>query len=189
MNIVGVISALFERSANISYGDGQVSMCAHMLQSGLLAEEAEASPRLAAAALLHDVGHFGTDFSLDFGDDHHTLMQAMRKDRRHEEAGANLLGPYFGPEVAEPIRLHVSAKRYLCAVEPSYHSCLSATTRHTLGLQGGPMDETEVAEFESRPFSRDAIQVRRWDDLAVVGDAKTPDFDHFRPLLAGLLAD
>ena len=187
MNIIEVISALFERSDSISYGDGQVSMCAHMLQSGLLAKEAEASPRLTAAALLHDVGHFGTDFPMDFGDDRHTLMQAMRKDRRHQEAGANLLGPFFGPEVAEPIRLHVSAKRYLCAVDPGYESCLSATTRHTLGLQGGPMSEAEVAEFESRPFADEAIQVRRWDDLAMVAARQTPDFAHYVPLLTSLL--
>ena len=187
-DVIEALSGLFTRSAAISYGDGQVSMCAHMLQSGMLAEQADAPPELTVAALLHDVGHFGTDFPEEFGDDHHTLMQEARKDRRHQEAGANLLAPFFGPEVAEPIRLHVSAKRYLCSIEPSYEKLLSKTTRHTLTLQGGPMTKAEVAEFATQDFASDAVQMRRWDDLAVVGEAKTPDFDHFRPLLADFLA-
>ncbi len=147
-DVIEALSGLFTRSAAISYGDGQVSMCAHMLQAGMLAEQAEASPGLTVAALLHDVGHFGTDFPADFGDDRHTLMQTAKLDLRHEEAGARLLAPYFGQAVAASIRLHVLAKRYLCAVEPGYETKLSMTTRHTLTLQGGPMTSAEVAEFE-----------------------------------------
>jgi gamma-butyrobetaine dioxygenase len=89
--------------------------------------------------------------------------------------------------VTEPIRLHVPAKRYLCAVEPSYFARLSEASVYTLSVQGGPMSEAEAREFEALPRAADAVAVRRWDDQAKDPSASAPGFEHFRPLLAGLV--
>ncbi|WP_082119440.1 2-trimethylaminoethylphosphonate dioxygenase [Saccharothrix sp. ST-888] len=154
-----------------------VTMAEHMLQAGALAEAAGAPAHLVAAALLHDVGHFGGS-GLE-------LMQGQ--DNRHSHTGADWLAQWFGPEVTEPIRLHVAAKRYLCAVEPDYRAGLSEASEYTLQVQGGPMDAQEAAAFAALPGAENAVAVRRWDDQAKVADAPTPPYTHFRPLLELLM--
>ena len=136
-NFIDSLSDLFYRGRSMAYGRGEVSMCGHMLQTAELAAEAGAAPSLLVACLLHDVGHFGTDYPLYFNNESHSHMQTASQDLHHEEAGAIMLTPFFGPDVIEPIRLHVAAKRYLCATDPDYAVQLSTTTSHTLGLQGG----------------------------------------------------
>ena len=156
-----------------------VTQASHMLQAAALAERAGASGPLVAAALLHDVGHFtGTITG-------HDLMRGT--DNRHSDQGAAWLAQWFGPEVTEPVRLHVAAKRYLCATEPGYFGQLSAESVRTLALQGGPMTAEQVAAFEALPFARDAVAVRRWDDEAKDPEVTPPEFSHFEPLL-GILA-
>ena len=108
-------------------------------------------------------------------------------DNRHEEIGAAWLARWFGEDVTEPVRLHVAAKRYLCAVVPNYFSKLSAASVHTLSVQGGPMNAEEAAEFETLPHAGAAVAVRRWDEAAKDSSATGPDFEHFRPLLASLI--
>ncbi|MGW6710441.1 hypothetical protein ACWGDE_36885 [Streptomyces sp. NPDC054956] len=108
-------------------------------------------------------------------------------DNRHSHTGADWLGRWFGPEVTEPVRLHVAAKRYLCAVEPGYFGLLSEASVHTLRVQGGPMTAEEVRGFEALPGAADAVAVRRRDERAKDPDLATPDFGHFRPLLEALL--
>jgi gamma-butyrobetaine dioxygenase len=186
-DLLGFLGDLFERAETLTYGAGQVSMCAHMLQTAELAETAGAAPELVAAALLHDVGHFGTDYDFGFTNENHTAMQSATRDRRHEEAGARMLEPFFGPDVAVTIRLHVPAKRYLCAVDAAYDAGLSATTRHTLGLQGGPMSAEDAAAFAELPYADTAAQLRRWDDRAMIAGKPVPGFGHYKTLLQGLL--
>jgi gamma-butyrobetaine dioxygenase len=140
----------------------------HMLQAGALAEAADAAGALVAAALLHDIGH---------------LLGEDEDEDRHGEAGANGLSQWFGAAVTEPVRLHVPAKRYLCAVDTGYFGLLSAESVRTLSLQGGPMTADEVAAFEALPFFRDAVAVRRWDDQAKDPMITPPRFAHFAPLL------
>jgi gamma-butyrobetaine dioxygenase len=123
-----------------------------------------------AAALLHDVGH---------------LLGPVR-GLGHAEAGAAWLGRSFGEAVTEPVRLHVPAKRYLCAVEPGYFGLLSAESVRTLSVQGGPMSGGEVAAFEVLAYARDAVAVRRWDEAAKDPAVTPPEFAHFEPLLAAL---
>ena len=162
-------------------------MCAHMLQTADLAASSNASPSQVAASLLHDIGHFGTDFPIDFIDDRHAAMQAAVDDHCHEEVGAVMLATCFGPEVCEPVRLHVPAKRYLCAIERGYLEGLSETTLHTLNLQGGPMSEAEVEAFASLPYAKDAAQLRRWDDQAMVAERTVPGFSHYQSLVESLM--
>ncbi len=109
------------------------------------------------------------------------------RDNRHDDVGADWLARWFGPEVTEPVRLHVAAKRYLCAVEPGYRARLSEASEYTLRVQGGPMDAEQAAAFAARPGAEDAVAVRRWDEQAKEADAAAPAFDHFRPLLAALM--
>src|SRR6202042_1447751 len=121
-----------------------------------------------AAALLHDVGHFTGAIS---GAD---LMRGT--DNKHSDTGAAWLARWFGPAVTEPVRLHVAAKRYLCAVEPGYADTLSPASVYTLSVQGGPMSEAEAAAFAAGPYAAGAVAVRRWDDAAKDPGADVPEF-------------
>lgn len=177
---VDVLARLFKGEGSAEYFGEAVTQAQHMLQAGALAEAAGAPPHLVAAALLHDVGHFqGAVTGRD-------LME-NGTDNRHSHTGADWLGQWFGPEVTEPVRLHVAAKRYLCAVEPGYFDLLSEASVHTLRVQGGPMTEEQARAFEADAGARDAVAVRRWDERAKDPELPTPGFDHFRPLLEGLL--
>ncbi|MFQ5995133.1 MAG: HD domain-containing protein [Acidiferrobacterales bacterium] len=180
---------VFARCSSHRYVVGDVTMVAHMLQTAVLAEQAGAPNYLIAAALLHDIGHFGTDFATDDIGSRHAEMRKQQIDRRHEQAGAQLLTTFFGPRVTEPIRLHVAAKRYLCAVEPAYLDKLAPTSKHTLKLQGGVMAAAEIGEFETSPHASDAVRLRRWDDSAIVPGLRTTPCEHYWGLLEGLSAD
>lgn len=175
-----ILAELFEGEGSAEYFGEAVTQAQHMLQAGALAEAAGAPPHLVAAALLHDVGHFQGAIT---GRD---LME-NGIDNRHSHTGADWLDQWFSPEVTEPVRLHVAAKRYLCAVEPGYFDLLSDASVDTLRVQGGPMNEEQVRAFEAHPGARDAVAVRRWDEQAKDPEMQTPDFGHFRSLLDGLL--
>ena len=175
---IKAIEDLFASEGAADYLGEAVTQAAHMLQAAALAEEAGAAPALVAAALLHDVGHFtGTVTGRD-------LMRGT--DNRHSEQGANWLAQWFGPAVTEPVRLHVAAKRYLCAVEPGYFERLSPASVYTLGVQGGPMRGRELAEFARHRYAEEAIRMRRWDEAAKDPRAEPPPFDHFAPVLRAL---
>jgi gamma-butyrobetaine dioxygenase len=175
---VSVIAGLFASEGAADYLGEPVTQAEHMLQAAALAERAGAAPALVAAALLHDVGHFtGTVTG-------HDLMRGT--DNRHSEQGASWLAQWFGPEVTEPVRLHVDAKRYLCAVEPGYLDLLSPASVYTLGVQGGPMRPAEAAAFEASAYAQHACQVRRWDDEAKDPAVAAPPFEHFAELLGAL---
>ncbi|MFI9648375.1 TauD/TfdA family dioxygenase [Streptomyces sp. NPDC052040] len=174
------LAELFAGAGSTEYLGEPVSMGRHMLQAGALAQAAGAPPHLVAAALLHDVGHVEEDVVTG-----RELMAGT--DNRHSHTGADLLGRWFGPEVTEPVRLHVAAKRYLCAVEPGYHDRLSEASKYTLQVQGGVMTPAQAAAFAALPGAADAVAVRRWDEEAKDPDAGTPPFEHFLPLLTALL--
>ncbi len=99
-----------------------------------------------------------------------------------------MLKPFFPPEVTAPVRLHVAAKRYLCAVNPAYFGRLSASSVHTLRLQGGPMGPEKVREFERNPHRGSAVKVRLWDEAAKAKGLATPAFAHYRPVLERVVA-
>jgi gamma-butyrobetaine dioxygenase len=176
MDVVELVVRLFAVGGEDAYFGEAVSQTAHALQSAHLAERAEAEEALVVAALLHDVGHLL-----------HGLPEDVAErgiDGRHEQGGADWLARHFGPAVSEPVRLHVAAKRYLCAVEPAYFAGLSPASRRSLELQGGPFDAAGVRTFEAEPYFRDAVRLRRWDDEAKVPGLPVPGLEHYRGRLA-----
>ena len=172
MTGIEAIAGLFAGPGARDYLGEPVTIGVHMRQAGMLAEAAGSASALVAAALLHDIGH---------------LLGEDEDEDRHGKSGANWLSQWFGAAVTEPVRLHVPAKRYLCAVDAEYFGLLSAESVRTLSLQGGPMNAAEVAAFEALPFFRDAVAVRRWDDQAKDPAVTAPRFAHFVPLLAALV--
>jgi len=176
MTIVDTIIELFDKRGAAAYHGEAVSQAEHALQAAELAEREGAPDHLVVAALLHDVGHL-----LD-GQDEDLADRGV--DGRHEEAGCAWLARHFGPEVTEPIRLHVAAKRYLCAVSPSYVERLSPASRLSLSLQGGAMSAQECAAFESNQAHRDALRLRHFDDTAKVPGLEVAGLDHYRERLA-----
>jgi phosphonate degradation associated HDIG domain protein len=181
MNVIDRIVTLFRHRGQGAYFGEAVTETEHALQCADLAEKSGAAAELVAAALLHDVGHLL-----------HSLPEDIAErgiDGRHEEQGAAWLARYFRPAVVGPVRLHVAAKRYLCAVEPSYLAGLSATSVRSLGLQGGPMSPEEVRRFEEELWFRSAVQLRRWDDEAKVPGLVVPGLDHYRSCLEAVLLE
>jgi gamma-butyrobetaine dioxygenase len=170
MTGIEAIADLFAGPGARDYLGEPVTIGVHMRQAGALAEAAGAAGPLVAAALLHDIGHLRSG-----------------TDSEHAEAGARWLSQWFGVAVTEPVRLHVAAKRYLCAVQPGYFGLLSAESVRTLSLQGGPMTPAEATSFEALPHARDAVAVRRWDETAKDPAVAPPAFSHFAPLLEALV--
>ena len=179
MDPIAHIIALLDAHGANQYGNEAVTQRAHALQCATLAEAAGARDSLIVGALLHDLGHLL--------DKHAEIGRHQPVDRQHEEIGGGWVAHHFVPEVAAMVRLHVPAKRWLCAAEPGYGDTLSPASVRSLGLQGGPFTPDEAAAFRALPNAADAIAVRRWDDLAKVPDKATPPIEHFLPALRACL--
>lgn len=165
------IAQLFRDRGQAAYFGEEVSQTEHALQAAWAAERAGASSDLILAALLHDIGHLLHGLPEDIAD--------SGLDARHEELGARWLAQFFGPEVTEPIRLHVPAKRYLCAVDPEYVRQLSEASILSLKVQGGPFSPEEAEAFRAGPHAEAALALRRWDEVAKMKGLATPDVEHF----------
>jgi len=165
------ICVLFARKGGRAYDGEDVTQLEHALQTAAHAEAHGASPALVAAALLHDLGHMLNDQG-----DTPTLRGV---DDHHQFAALPFLRGLYGDDVLEPIRLHVEAKRYLCAMRVGYHDALSTDSKRSLTLQGGVFTADQAAAFMRQPHAADAIQVRLWDDLAKIPGAPTPPLAHF----------
>jgi phosphonate degradation associated HDIG domain protein len=176
---VDVILRLFHERGSSEYGGESVNQEEHALQAAVCALAEGAPESLVAAALLHDIGHMLHDLPDDAPDE--------GIDDHHENSGARFVAEHFGPEVAEPVRLHVAAKRYLTAVEPDYMAKLSEPSVTSLMLQGGPMSTAEQEEFRLNPHWEAAVRLRRYDEIAKVPGAETPSVAEFAPLLARLV--
>jgi phosphonate degradation associated HDIG domain protein len=169
---------LYQGRGDGAYFGEAVTVTEHCLQAAHFATLAGAAEALVVAALLHDIGHLVEAVPDDIDD--------WTKDARHELVGSRWLAQRFEPAVSEPVRLHVPAKRYLCATDPAYFGKLSAASVRTLDLQGGPMRSDEVSAFEAEAFSRDALLVRRCDDQGKVAGLRVPSFDHYRVMIERL---
>ena len=165
--------------ADCLYGGETVTQRDHALQCAWLAERDGAGPELIVAALLHDVGHLVHHL----GDD----CAALGVDDQHERTGAALVAQILPPAISEPIRLHVEAKRWLCAHADGYRSSLSPASLTSLALQGGSFTPDEADRFLCQPYAAEAISLRRWDDLAKTPGQSVPELDHFWRLVPQLV--
>ncbi len=178
-DVIDEIFARFREAGDATYLGEPVTVSEHMLQSAAYAEQDGAPRELVAAALLHDYGHLIHDLPEDSAE--HGV------DTRHEEVGFAFLERWFPPEVTEPIRLHVAAKRYLVAVDPEYRNTLSSASLLSLELQGGSMSAAEVEAFEAHPHAVDACRLRRYDDAGKDPSAVTRPLESYHGLLTSVL--
>jgi [1-hydroxy-2-(trimethylamino)ethyl]phosphonate dioxygenase len=178
MSVSTAVLDIFRQRGSGAYFGERVSMTEHALQAAHFAQTEAAPPQLIVAALLHDIGHLLDDVPGDIAD--------WTVDAHHEQTGSDWLARRFGPEVSEPVRLHVPAKRYLLATDPEYFARLSPASVITLKLQGGPMAAHEVSRFESERYYREAVRVRHWDDRGKVSGLRTPRFEDYCELIETL---
>jgi len=170
------ICALYERDGGRMYSGEPVTQLEHALQSAALAESAGADAQLIAAALLHDLGHLLNDQG--------ETPTARGIDDVHQYFALPFLRGLFDERVLEPIRLHVDAKRYLCATRPGYYAALSADSKRSLALQGGAFSAQDAAAFIGRPLASRAVELRLWDDAAKLAGQPTPSLSHFAAIMA-----
>ncbi len=165
------IHDLMQRRGGEQYSGEPVTQLQHALQAATRAEAEGADDELITAALLHDLGHLVHDLG-----DTPTLRGI---DDVHQYAALGLLRRLFAQRVLDAVRLHVDAKRWLCAQRPGYHAALSADSQRSLVLQGGDFDESQSRAFLAQPHAADAVRVREWDDLSKLADVATPTLTHF----------
>ena len=176
MRKISELEAFYTPEPHNQYNES-VSQVQHAIQVATLAEQNHATDAQIAACLLHDIGHliFDTDLTLEDRDD------------VHEVHGAIILSQFFGPEVFQPVRYHVEAKRYLCAIDSQYYSDLSPTSKKSLKLQGGHYKTTQqIKTFENNPYFKEAIQLSQFDDSGKKSENLHSDFNHYLPLLDSL---
>src|ERR1700730_10933977 len=140
------ICVLYESHGGRMYRGEPVTQLEHALQRSQWAEAAGADKELITATLLHDLGHLLNDQ----GD----TPTARGIDDVHQYFALPFLRGLFDDPVLEPIRLHVDAKRYLCATRPGYHDALSADSKRSLALQGGTFSAAEGAELIVTPLAQ-----------------------------------
>ena len=178
---VETIRRIFTDHGMKDYLGEDVTMAEHMLQAAHQAEAMGGDALTVVGALLHDIGHFTSAFG--------TFTMADTEDRYHEDAGAAVLKDLFPEEVVACVQHHVAAKRYLCATDAEYYAALSAASKHSLSLQGGPMTTDEVAAFAETPHLDRILMVRRCDDGGKVAGGDTPPLDHYLAIMEGVLRD
>jgi phosphonate degradation associated HDIG domain protein len=175
-DIVNQIVDVFNQRGSENYGSEAVTQLQHAIQSAMLAKRDGAEVSLVAAALLHDIGHMLGNTPLPTSED-------RNYDDKHENKGYGWLREHFGARVADPVRLHVAAKRYLCTVDPTYCNLLSPTSLKSFYDQGGVMSSEEQAAFEKEKHFREALRLRRWDDEAKDPAMTIPPIEEFIGLL------
>lgn len=177
--IVEFIADIFHRRGHEEYLGEPVTMAEHMLQGAHFAVSQDESDEIVVAALLHDIGHFTSEFGMFSMED--------TQDRWHENAGAEVLEAFFPSLISDCVRYHVAAKRYLCATSPEYFDQLSEASVHSLNLQGGPMNTTEVVAFEQNPNLDAIIKVRKFDDRGKIAGLETQPFTHYIPMIQSIV--
>jgi gamma-butyrobetaine dioxygenase len=177
------IEQAFHSAEGMAYLGEEVTMVQHQLQAAALAVAAGESDALVVAALLHDIGHM---IGREEGEADASEALADDRDAHHDVSGARWLSRWFGPDVTEPVRLHVAAKRFLVSTEREHAAKLSAASVHTLRLQGGPMSAEEVTTFETLPHAPDAVTLRRLDEAAKDASRDVLWINDYREVLRGV---
>ncbi|MDP5007925.1 MAG: HD domain-containing protein, partial [Glaciimonas sp.] len=175
MLTISTICDLFEANGHQMYSGEPVTQLQHALQTATLAEQSGASAELICAALLHDLGHLLNHQG--------ETPSARGIDDTHQYFAIPFLRDLFSDAVLEPIRLHVDAKRYLCAIDTAYFAQLSEDSKRSLALQGGVFAADETLNFIVRPYAEDAVRLRLWDDLAKDAQMVTPSLSHFEAMM------
>ena len=148
-----------------------VSQLDHALQTAALLErDCPADIELAAAGLVHDIGH----------------LLPGGTDETHADDAARAVRETLGERVAGIVALHVAAKRYLVATEDAYDGALSRDSVVSLGRQGGSMSDAEAAAFEELPWADEAVTLRRADDSGKVEGLAVSELSHWVPILREL---
>lgn len=173
------IFALFAERGDSHYDDA-VTQTEHAAQTAALAVTEKAGAAMTVAALLHDIGHLVVD-------EHNGNRDFLGDDAKHQVVAARVLSRWFPPSVTAPIALHVAAKRYLVATDPSYAAGLSRASVQSLRVQGGPMEAEEIGRFRRLRYADEACRLRRWDDSAKVPDRHVPPLETYRDTLAALV--
>ena len=176
--IIDQILDAFATCGHLDYGE-DISMREHMLQTACLAENAGEDNRVVVAALLHDYGHLICNMP------NNTFEQG--RDNCHESIGAAALAEWFDDDIVDAVRLHVEAKRYLCAAEPAYEEKLSRASVTTLAVQGGPMNQREVRRFQQEKGHETAVRIRKYDDRGKVPGMQRPGLEEYIPRIRACL--
>jgi [1-hydroxy-2-(trimethylamino)ethyl]phosphonate dioxygenase len=179
-SVIDEIHNAFHTHGSSQYGNESVTQLQHALQCGQCAIDTQSSAQLVTAALLHDIGHILSDEKMPTSTD-------QNLDDKHEDKGYQFLLRHFGTEVADPVRLHVVAKRYLCTKDPDYQKKLSPTSLKSFFDQGGPMSYEEQKQFESEKHFENAVRLRQWDDIAKDCQATTMELSAFEPYIKSSL--
>ena len=170
-----IVSYIFNllkiKGSNLQYGNEHVTQLEHALQCAELTEQSDHSKEMITAALLHDIGHLLYD-----GED--PIHEGI--DGKHENLGADYLSQYFDEKVTLPIRAHVNSKRYLAFAEKNYYNLLSEASKTSLVTQGGPFTQEEAKKFINQPWMKEAVQLRKFDDLAKELNKVTPPIEYFQ---------
>ena len=165
------IERRFAERGGEQYSGEPVTQLEHALQTALQAESEGAGDELVTAALLHDLGHLLHDLG--------ATPTLHGVDDLHQFRALPFLRGLFTDGVVEPIRLHVNAKRYLCATRPHYFAALSTDSKRSLVLQGGIFSTADAATFICQPGAEEAVRLRIWDDLAKRDGLATPPLHHY----------
>ena len=177
MQILDKIISNFKNNKSLYIGE-KITISEHMIQSAMIAEKAKSKDTLICACLLHDYGHF----IIENPDE----LVKNDKDGNHESIGYEYLKNFFKKETVEPIKYHVLAKRYLCR-NKKYYNLLSKASKKSLKLQGGILNKEESNEFEKKPFFKNSIKLRKFDELAKKTNIKIKSINNYKDLLSSQL--
>lgn len=178
------IISLYQKYGEADYIGESITQNSHMIQAAMIAEQIRPDDsEFILAAFLHDVGHllaFDSNKKID------TMGGYGIKD--HENLGSEyLLKHGFSNRVADLVRNHVSAKRYLCSTDPSYYEKLTPASQHTFQQQGSYLTSDEIKRYEDDPFHKEYCQMRLIDDQAKLKDVSLKPLSHYQSMIENYL--
>jgi predicted HD phosphohydrolase len=168
LGVDGLLEVLATGADHLLSPGVPVSQLDHALQTAaLLAHLYPGDDELAAAGLVHDIGH----------------LLPGGTDETHAADAATAVRRTLGERVAGTVGLHVAAKRYLVATEGDYGGVLTDDSVVSLRRQGGAMTDDEATDFLAQPWAADAVTLRRADDSGKVEGLMVRDLSGWAPLL------